>query len=153
MLVMYNRYHSSAARQLRRINENGRLSVPSKYAGEKPVAVARERVPAFKTDEEFRSYLDEYHDWGRYRNDYEDKNAQKAWENLSKDDKAHGGEKAWSQYRTDMNAKYAEAPLQQMIDDAIKGGAAAGAKTEDFGKAYDAAWDKLYDELFNTARL
>ncbi|KAF6236437.1 hypothetical protein HO173_005218 [Letharia columbiana] len=52
MLVMYNRYHDYAARQLRRINENGGFSVPSKYAGEKPVAVARERVPAFKTEED-----------------------------------------------------------------------------------------------------
>lgn len=103
------------------------------------MAVARERVPAFKTDEEFRSYLDEYHDWRRYRNDYEGENAQKAWENLSKDNKAHGGEKAWSQYRTDMNANYAEAALQQKIDDAIKDDAATSAKTKNFKKAYNAA--------------
>jgi hypothetical protein len=33
MLVMYNRYHNYAATQLRRINENGRFSIPRKYQG------------------------------------------------------------------------------------------------------------------------
>lgn len=71
MLVMYNRYHNYAARQLRRINENGGFAVPpSKYTGERPVAVARESVPIFKTDEELRGYLIEYQHWRRYRNDY-----------------------------------------------------------------------------------
>lgn len=52
-----------------------------------------------------------------------------------------------------MNAKYAEAELQQKIDDATKDDSATGAKMMDYGKAYDAAWDKLDDDLFNTARL
>ena len=153
MLVMYNRYHNYAARQLHRINENGRFSVPSKYAGEKLVAVARECVPAFKADENLRSYLNEYHDWRRYRNDYKGKNAQKAWEKYLKDCKTTNEQQAWSQYRVDMNAKYAEAELQQKIDDAIKDDSDTGSKIVDFGKAYDAAWDKLDDDLFNTARL
>lgn len=153
MLVMYNRYHNYAARQLRRINENGRFSVPSKYAGEKPVAVARECVPAFKTDEKLHSYLTEYQDWRRYRNDYKGKNAQKAWESYFKENRAVGEEQAWSQYRTDMNAKYAEVELQQRIDGVIKDDSAAGARITGFEKAYDAAWDKLDDDLFNTARL
>lgn len=153
MLVMYNRYHNYAARQLRRINENGRFSVPSKYAGEKPVAVARECIPGFKTDEKLRGYLTEYQDWRRYRNDYKGKHAQKAWERYFKDNKAVGEEQAWSQYRADMNAKYAEAELQQRIDDVTKDDSAAGARMVGFAKAYDAAWDKLDDDLFNTARL
>ncbi|EGX44212.1 hypothetical protein AOL_s00210g1 [Orbilia oligospora ATCC 24927] len=33
-LVMYNRYHNYVARQLLRINENGRFSIPEKYSGE-----------------------------------------------------------------------------------------------------------------------
>ncbi|KAK6346772.1 hypothetical protein TWF696_006881 [Orbilia brochopaga] len=33
-LVMYNRYHNYAARQLLRINENGRFTIPEKYSGE-----------------------------------------------------------------------------------------------------------------------
>ena len=153
MLVMYNRYHNYAARQLHRINENGRFSVPSKYAGEKLVAVARECVLAFKADEDLRSYLNEYRDWRRYRNDYKGKNAQKAWEKYLKDCKATSEQQAWSQYRADMNAKYAEAELQQKIDDAIKDDSDTGSKIVDFGKAYDAAWDKLDNDLFNTARL
>lgn len=153
MLVMYNRYHNFAARQLRRINENGRFSVPSGYAGEKLVAVARECVPAFKTDEKLYGYLNEYQEWRRYRNDYKGKKAQQAWERFFKENKAIGEERAWSQYRTNMNEKHAETELQQKIDDAIKDDSAAGAKITDFGKAYDAAWDKLDDDLFNTARL
>ncbi|EPS36543.1 hypothetical protein H072_9903 [Dactylellina haptotyla CBS 200.50] len=35
-LVMFNRYHNYAARQLLRINENGKFSVPSKYSSEDP---------------------------------------------------------------------------------------------------------------------
>ncbi len=153
MLVMYNRYHNYAARQLRRINENGRFSVPSKYAGEKPVAVARECIPAFKTDETLRSYLNEYQDWRRYRNDYKGKNAQKAWERFYKDNESIGEEQAWSQYRADMNEKYAEGELQRKMADAVTGDDGASTKILQFGKAYDAAWDKLDDDLFNTARL
>ena len=153
MLVMYNRYHNYAARQLRRINENGRFSVPSKYAGEKPVAVARECVSLFKTDENLRSYMSGYQDWRRYRNDYKGKSAQKAWERFLTDKNAISPEEAWSQYRTTMNERYSEETLQEKIDNAIKGDATAGAKIMDFEKAYDAAWDKLDDDLFNTARL
>ncbi|KAK6537517.1 hypothetical protein TWF694_011700 [Orbilia ellipsospora] len=35
-LVMYNRYHNYAARQLLRINENGKFSIPQKYSLEDP---------------------------------------------------------------------------------------------------------------------
>ena len=101
MLVMYNRYHNYAARQLRRINEN----------------------------------------------------AQKAWERFLTDKSAISPEEAWSQYRTTMNERYSEATLQEKIDNAIKGDSAAGAKIMEFEKAYDAAWGKLDDDLFNTARL
>ena len=153
MLVMYNRYHNYAARQLRRINENGRFSVPSKYTGEKPVAVARECVPAFKSNESLAIYMNEYQSWKRYRNDYKGKKAQQAWERFFKENKAIGEEQAWSQYRTEMNAKYAQEELQHKIDDAIKGDSATGAKIVEFGKGYDAAWNKLDDDLFNTARL
>lgn len=64
-----------------------------------------------------------------------------------------GEEQALSQYRRDMKAKYAEAELQQIIDDATKGDSTASSKMRGFEKAYDAAWDKLDDDLFNTARL
>ncbi len=153
MLVMYNRYHNYAARQLHRINENGRFSVPSKYAGEKPVAVVRECVLASKKDENLASYLREYQEWRRYRNDYKGKNAQQSWERFFKDNKGKGEEQAWLEYRADMNAKYTEAKLQQKIDDTVKSDSTAGAKIAEFERAYDAAWNKLDDDLFNTARL
>jgi hypothetical protein len=41
MLVMYNRYHNYAATQLRRINENGRFSIPRKYKDTMLEAVAK----------------------------------------------------------------------------------------------------------------
>ena len=153
MLVMYNRYHNYAARQLYRINENGRFSVPSKYEGDRPVAIARECVPAFKTDEKLRSYLAAYQEWRRYRNDYKGKNAQQAWERYFEDNESQGEEQAWSQYRADMNKKYAYAELQHKIDEAVGDDSALSAKIGGFGKAYDTAWDKLDDDLFNTARL
>ena len=76
MLVMYKSYHNYAARQLHRINENGRFLVPSKYAGDKLVVVARECVPKFKTDEKLRDFLRDYQEWRRYRKNYQGKHAQ-----------------------------------------------------------------------------
>ncbi|KAK8017843.1 hypothetical protein PG993_014169 [Apiospora rasikravindrae] len=45
MLVMYNRYHNYAARQLLRINENGRFSVPVMYEKTKLVSLIQEHLP------------------------------------------------------------------------------------------------------------
>jgi hypothetical protein len=45
MLVMYNRYHNYAATQLRRINENGRFSIPRKYQGTMLEAFANSLQP------------------------------------------------------------------------------------------------------------
>ncbi|KAK2051536.1 linoleate diol synthase [Colletotrichum caudatum] len=45
MLVMYNRYHNYAARQLLQINENGRFSVPEMYSGTRLVALIKEHLP------------------------------------------------------------------------------------------------------------
>lgn len=46
MLVMYNRYHNYAARQLLRINENGRFSVPAMYQKTKLVSLIQEHLPS-----------------------------------------------------------------------------------------------------------
>ncbi|KAK8127161.1 heme peroxidase-domain-containing protein [Apiospora sp. TS-2023a] len=45
MLVMYNRYHNYAARQLLRINENGRFSVPIMYQKTMLVSLIQECLP------------------------------------------------------------------------------------------------------------
>lgn len=61
MLVLYNRYHNYAATQLRRINENGRFSMPLKYAEAKLVAVAEQCIPAFQDiGSELQAYLGKY---------------------------------------------------------------------------------------------
>lgn len=52
-----------------------------------------------------------------------------------------------------MNTSYADAELQQKIDDAIKDDPATSGKVSNFGKAYDAAWIKIDDDIFNNARL
>ncbi|KAK8067329.1 hypothetical protein PG997_014076 [Apiospora hydei] len=44
MLVMYNRYHNYAARQLLRINENGRFSIPAMYEKTKLVSLIQEHL-------------------------------------------------------------------------------------------------------------
>lgn len=122
MLVMYNRYHNYAATQLRRINENGRFSVPSVYAPERLVAVARACIPAFTKDSTLQTYLDEYQD----------------------------AQKQFRKHAKKVPDQYTEAVLQKKIETAERD---PKRPIEDFEKAYDAAWNKLDDDLFNTARL
>ncbi|KAK7915329.1 hypothetical protein PG985_013032 [Apiospora marii] len=45
MLVMYNRYHNYAAKQLLRINENGRFSLPAMYQKTKLVSLIQQQLP------------------------------------------------------------------------------------------------------------
>ena len=126
MLVMYNRYHNYAATQLRRINENGRFSVPSKYAEAKLVAVAEQCIPAFReVGSDLQAYL------GRYKT---------AWKNHR-----HGSSEE------DLKG-YSEEDLQKKIDSAIQDDKTREV-TEEFKKEWQAAWNKLDDDLFNTARL
>ena len=123
ILVMYNRYHNYAATQLRRINENGRFSVPAKYLGPKLTAAARNFVKDQNKD--FQDVVANY---------------RKAWDDHNANEK--DGE---------IEAKYKKAmeTLQDLVDKAITD----RAELERFEKAYDAAWKKLDDDLFNTARL
>ena len=107
MLVMYNRYHNYAATQLRRINENGRFSVPFKYAEAQLVAVAEQCIPAFK---EVGSDLEGY--LGKYK-------------------------AAWKNYRQGSSEEilkgYSEEDLQKRIDSAIEDDKTR-KRTEDFKK-------------------
>ena len=126
MLVMYNRYHNYAATQLRRINENGRFSVPLKYAEAQLVAVAEQCIPAFQEDgSDLQGYLSKY------------KTAWKNYRQGSSDEALKG---------------YSEEDLQKKIDSAIKNDKTRKA-IEEFKKEWQAAWNKLDDDLFNTARL
>ena len=94
MLAMYNRYHNYAATQLRRINENGRFSVPLKYAEAKLVAVSEQCIPEFQeVGSDFQAYL------GRY------KTARKNYRQGSSEETLEG---------------YLENDLETRIDSAIK---------------------------------
>ena len=130
MLVMYNRYHNYVATQLRRINENGRFSVPLEYRSAKPVAVAKKLIPAFKDDANLKKYLEDY---------------QEHWKNYRKND-------------TKIPVEYTEDNLKKMVREEMEklkqaSKPAIEVDVEKFEKAYDAAWNKLDDDLFNTARL
>ncbi|KAH7632588.1 heme peroxidase-domain-containing protein, partial [Sordaria sp. MPI-SDFR-AT-0083] len=61
MLVMYNRYHNYAATQLRRINENGRFSVPRKYQEAKLLAAVSYFVKdKLKDDTDYQQALERF---------------------------------------------------------------------------------------------
>ncbi|KAL8966247.1 MAG: hypothetical protein Q9183_003455, partial [Haloplaca sp. 2 TL-2023] len=128
MLVMYNRYHNYAASQLKRINENGRFSIPSKFEKTKLLAMAEDWacVPYDKRDAKYkqavRNYAEAWDTWC--------KQSQKP---LSEEDKAY---------------EKAEATMRRYLEEA-----GVQKELDAFEKAYKAAWTKLDDDLFNTARL
>ncbi|KAL6712910.1 hypothetical protein ACLMJK_009465 [Lecanora helva] len=131
MLVMYNRYHNHAATQLKRINENGRFSIPAKFdkptvwsaiaASPKGVLNEVPLAPDIKTAVE----------------DWEDK--WRKWEEQGQKPSDHRDAKAH---------KEAEDTIRKLI---YSNGDRAAIDL--FVKSYEAAWDKLDDDLFNTARL
>ena len=126
MLVMYNRYHNYAAAQLRRINENGRFSVPTRYTETKLVAVAEQVIPAFKqSGGELQTYLRNF-------------------------------KEAWRKHQQDLTKKvpeeFSEGELRKKMDSVVNDDEMK-QKIEQFEKEWQAAWDKLDDDLFNTARL
>lgn len=125
MLVMYNRYHNYAATQLRRTNENGRFRVPRKYREAKLLAAARHFVgDSLKDDPDYRKALENF------------KLANQVFES--------SGRVSIDEYKTAWNA------LQIFID---KKAQPDGEQVKAFFDDYDAAWKKLDDDLFHTARL
>lgn len=143
MLVMYNRYHNHAAAQLRRINEGNRFSVPAKYDATKLEAVVKH----------FHSLL---------TGDSSDSR-------VEIDKKCEAYSRAWNEYQAAMPPRDADAAKWE----AFKASAVASEfcdcedglehylklwevgpdKRTKFEEGYDAAWKKLDDDLFNTARL
>lgn len=125
MLVMYNRYHNYAATQLRRINENGRFSVPRKYREAKLLAAANYFIgDKMKDDPDYREALERF------------KHANQIFE-------SNGRDPTIDEY------KAASSALQVFIDKAQPD----GEQVKAFCDGYDAAWKKLDDDLFHTARL
>ncbi len=184
-LVMYNRYHNYAASQLRRINENGRFSVPDKFQGTKLEAIAR-RYSNRSESEQFINDCKQYNKaWKAYKArepplEKDKGTLAKELQQIEKDDSLNGEqqkvkvaemvekrkkealksfkatqeyatfkkyEKTLEDYVTQENLKpqYSQQPgsnRQKFEEDRQK-----------FEAGYDAAWDKLDDDLFNTARL
>ncbi|KAK4201585.1 heme peroxidase [Triangularia verruculosa] len=125
MLVMYNRYHNYATAPLRRINENGRFSIPTKFEGSKHQAAAREFVKGHGGDSYHENTLAEY---AKVYDEYVANG-----KNLEATPRYDNAVKALETYI------YKHAPCKK--------------KVEEFYRAYDAAWKKRDDDLFNTARL
>ena len=133
MLVMYNRYHNYAAKQLYRINENGRFSVPRMYANTKLVSLVKMFVSPL-TDKVLQQ-CDEYEAaWHKYQAAKPDGEVEQDFE------------KSEVHKRFDKCKKALDRLLEnvQWRD---------STQRKNFEVSYDAAWNKLDDDLFNTARL
>lgn len=128
MLVMYNRYHNYAATQLKRINENGRFSIPKKFQQTKLLAIAADEgcIPKDQRTKDFEKAVEKYG---------------LAWDQ-------------WElQARKRLNANDTDYDTAEKSFDALLkrvGNTDAIAK---FSQAYDAAHKKHDDDLFQTARL
>ncbi|KAK4208108.1 Psi-producing oxygenase A [Rhypophila decipiens] len=175
MLVMYNRYHNYAARQLLRINENGRFQVPDKYKDTKLVSLVKELVPD-RIDDGVRKLLKAYEDKWR---EAEAKRPRKAQEPPPKlpnetpqetkereeaDHKFQQAQAALAEFDKSEVSRELEKltdELDHLIDDekhklahqSVEKLKEFEAKCAEFEVAWQAAWDKLDDDLFNTARL
>ena len=144
MLVMYNRYHNYAATQLKRINENGRFSMPAKFNFPNKWEAAAE-FSAFKpikkegkkgeTDKAYKGFQDALTAWKDTWKQWVDQ-GQKPVEGELDDDILKAAEE-------DLKNHIYHHPRATKMDNEI----------DKFLASYDAAWDKLDDDLFNTARL
>lgn len=139
---MYNRYHNYAAKQLYRINENGRFSVPAKYADTKLVSLAKNFHPpgpdcpvGLKSfDTEFDKLCNAYEaSWKKY-------------------EAANPEESSSAEFdKTEVAVKFRES--EDALEALLKEWSVSEDKRKAFESGYDAAWTKLDDDLFNTARL
>ncbi|KAL0465912.1 hypothetical protein QR685DRAFT_548000 [Neurospora intermedia] len=124
MLVMYNRYHNYAATQLRRINENGRFSVPREYREAKFIAAAK------------------YFDKDSLLENIDNQEILKRFIDANEVFESNG------RIRT---KEYQDA--ENALDVFINEVQPDEKQVKAFKDSYDAAWKKLDDDLFHTARL
>lgn len=144
MLVMYNRYHNYAARQLYKINENGRFSVPDKYKGSMLVALVKNFRPRPSNDPVERKRSNSEFDGECKAYEKALKTFQAAQPKGKKQD-SNGGDL----HEAAATLRRCEDVLQQHLKD----WKVDSASIKKFNDLYDAAWTKLDDDLFNTARL
>lgn len=145
---MYNRYHDYVAIKMRRINENNTFAVPNKYKDAKFVAFANEfklekKTPAYKAAlRRYEAVPKTWEDDGRKVED----NEYIATGNASLEEIKEGLEVLFDdKIRKAKNGREIAA-LEKEKEDAT-------TKIDHFIAAYEAAWDKLDDDPFNTARL
>ena len=142
MLVMYNRYHNYAAKQLHRINENGRFSVPIKYADTKLVSLAKHfshpgpdlPLGLKSLDPTFAEQCQAY---------------EAAWKDYEAAKPEVGPFVEFE--RSKVATKFRE--RQKALEKLLHEWGVDEHKRKEFEAGYDAAWTKLDDDLFNTARL
>ncbi|RFN54271.1 heme peroxidase [Fusarium flagelliforme] len=158
-LVMYNRYHNYVATQLRRINENGRFSVPTKYQLAPLASAAKEFLK--NPDKIVQDALWKQHNTWKHRRsagidddddndeDYEDvcdflrqRILTAIEEGLNKQ-----GELQRELCRS-VTGKEHEVEADKRLKNINPEGV-----LQEFLKAHEAAWDKLDEDLFQTARL
>lgn len=182
-LVMYNRYHNYAATQLRRINENGKFSVPKMYDSAEISSAARK----FVLDDDrknceggFNKLLKQYdeawkdwkasgeHTWPEHENlkakiePMINRGLQPAAkEAILSEKKRELKEKLKSELPKRMDKRDRDALLKKRFDEESAKIVVTDQEIdrrapiirEGFKKGWEAAWDKLDNDLFNTARL
>lgn len=141
-LVMYNRYHNYVATQLRRINENGRFSVPHKFEAAPLAGCAKEYAKGehAPTNAELTKYTEA---WKKQKSSEEKKKSPE-----EKDQSSEPEEKT----KEDIELERATKVLRDKLDAAL-GAAQAKQILDAWTKAHTDAWNKLDDDLFHTARL
>lgn len=183
MLVMYNRYHNYAARQLLRINENGRFSIPEKYNGTELAALIKEHLPGrdhngvkIPLDDKVRKLCKSYEEkWHQVRaarpsdapNAPHKQNHETQAQTAAREAAHKARDDALDLIETfeseELHTDYAEVKdklehllkeKRHRLEHKTSGGAEAFKKQcDDFRLAWKAAHDKQDDDLFNTARL
>ncbi|KAK5561933.1 hypothetical protein LTR46_000738 [Exophiala xenobiotica] len=175
MLVMYNRYHNYAATQLRRINENGRFSVPGKYQGTQLEAVAR-RFANDSTSADFVDACKRYNDaWKEYQakeppldadkvqlatalreidlDRHLDSSAKEQKRKAARTEAEERAEATAESFKNSAESRRLQECERVLEDYIAQGKPHKEADRKAFEAGYDAAWNKLDDDLFNTARL
>lgn len=183
MLVMYNRYHNYAATQLRRINENGKFSVPEQFNSAQLSAAARKfALSATKAgvaggfETLLRQYDEAWKDWKASGDDTWPEHERLtalidpmiaeglrpvAQRMIQKEREAelrllikNGVSKRLDKEDRDkeIEKQFKEKKASIVISDGDID-KRCPAVLEGFNKQWEAAWDKLDHDLFNTARL
>lgn len=158
-LVMYNRYHNYVATQLRRINENGRFSVPTKYQLAPLASAAKEFVK--NPDEAVTKALWKQHNTWKHRrsagiddDDDDDEEYEDVCDFLRQRILAaiEEGLNKQGELQRELCRSVTGKEHEVEADKRLKNINPEGVLQE-FLKAHEAAWDKLDEDLFQTARL